>query len=83
MTNGDEKSKVSLAATLIADHAIRTVIRAESERLAEVEKDEALHNRSTAPSWRIVERRLQALRKTGKIRATTRGWVLAEPSRAE
>ncbi|WP_124492425.1 hypothetical protein [Burkholderia stagnalis] len=52
-----------------------TAIKAESERLAEVEKSEATHNRTTAPAWRIVERRLQALRKGGKIRATSKGWV--------
>lgn len=27
--------------------------------------------------WRIIDRRLQALRKAGKIRHTTKGWVLS------
>lgn len=27
--------------------------------------------------WRILDRRLQALRKAGKIRASTKGWTLA------
>jgi hypothetical protein len=27
--------------------------------------------------WRVLERRLQALRKDGKIRSTTKGWVRA------
>ncbi|MBU9340665.1 hypothetical protein [Burkholderia multivorans] len=27
--------------------------------------------------WRIVDRRLQALRKAGKIRSTSKGWVKA------
>ncbi|MDN7412625.1 hypothetical protein QZM42_29300 [Burkholderia vietnamiensis] len=27
--------------------------------------------------WRVLERRLQALRKTGKIRSTSKGWVRA------
>ncbi|CAH3929604.1 hypothetical protein AI2795V1_4705 (plasmid) [Serratia marcescens] len=33
------------------------------------EKDEA---------FRVLDRRLQALRKAGKISSTSRGWVLAE-----
>lgn len=27
--------------------------------------------------WRILDRRLQALRKTGKIKATGKGWIRA------
>ncbi|MGY6257287.1 hypothetical protein ACXIVK_27900 [Paraburkholderia caledonica] len=52
-------------------------IHAEGERLADIEKAEAKHGRTTAPGWRIVERRLQALRKAGTICSTTKGWVLA------
>ncbi|WP_080420769.1 hypothetical protein [Burkholderia ubonensis] len=50
-------------------------IRAESEHLAQIEKAEARHGKSTAPGWRIIDRRLQALRKAGKIRSTSKGWV--------
>ncbi|KVM87695.1 hypothetical protein WT06_22385 [Burkholderia anthina] len=50
-------------------------VRAESERLAREE------SRSTTfgevVGWRIVDRRLQAVRKTGKIRSTSKGWVRA------
>lgn len=50
-------------------------ISAESERLAQIEKAEARHGKSTAPGWRIIDRRLQALRKAEKIRSTGKGWV--------
>jgi hypothetical protein len=50
-------------------------VRTESERIA---KDEATpRTRGEVVGWRIVDRRLQALRKAGKIRATTKGWVRA------
>ncbi|CAB3754185.1 hypothetical protein [Paraburkholderia humisilvae] len=55
-----------------------SAISAESERLAQIEKTEARHGKSTAPGWRIINRRLQALRKTERIRSTSRGWVLVD-----
>ncbi|HDR9761502.1 hypothetical protein KDX16_15565 [Burkholderia vietnamiensis] len=51
-------------------------ISAEGERLAQIEKAEARHGKSSAPGWRIIDRRLQALRKAEKIRSTSKGWVL-------
>ncbi|MDO5947156.1 hypothetical protein [Burkholderia cepacia] len=50
-------------------------ISAESERLAQIEKAEVRHGKSSAPGWRIIDRRLQALRKAGKIRSTGKGWM--------
>ena len=43
---------------------------------------EALAESDPAPAWRIVDRRLQALRKAGKIRYQRKpeGWVLVEAS---
>ncbi|PRH42025.1 MULTISPECIES: hypothetical protein [Burkholderia] len=50
-------------------------VRIESERIA---KDDATpRTRGEVVGWRIVDRRLQALRKAGKIRATGKGWVRA------
>ncbi|OXI24330.1 hypothetical protein [Burkholderia sp. AU15512] len=48
-------------------------IRAESERIAKEEG--TARSRFGVSSWRIVDRRLQALRKAGKIRSTATGWV--------
>ncbi|MBU9461330.1 hypothetical protein KTE57_17300 [Burkholderia multivorans] len=45
----------------------------ESERLAREECRPSTFGEVVG--WRIIERRLQALRKAGKIRSTTRGWV--------
>ncbi|MGU7780490.1 hypothetical protein [Burkholderia sp. PU8-34] len=48
-------------------------VRAESVRLA---KEETSPRTRGAPvAWRIVDRRLQALRKAGKIRSMSTGWV--------
>lgn len=52
-------------------------ISTESERLAQIEKTEARQGKSSAPGWRIIDRRLQALRKAEKIRSTSKGWMLA------
>ncbi|MCA8160606.1 hypothetical protein [Burkholderia cepacia] len=48
-------------------------VREESERLAREECRPTTFG--DVVSWRIVDRRLQAVRKTGKIRSTTKGWV--------
>lgn len=50
-------------------------IACESARIAEEEGTTRSHW-GVLP-WRIVDRRLQALRKAEKIRSTTAGWVLA------
>ncbi|SEU36409.1 hypothetical protein SAMN03159335_05444 [Burkholderia cepacia] len=50
-------------------------VRQESERLAREECKPTTHG--DVVGWRIVDRRLQALRKAGKIRSTTKGWVRA------
>jgi hypothetical protein len=56
--------------------AIETgAVREESVRLAKEET--SARTRGAPVAWRIVDRRLQALRKAGKIRATTKGWVRA------
>ncbi|KVN92583.1 hypothetical protein [Burkholderia ubonensis] len=45
----------------------------ESERIA---REEATpRTRGDVIAWRMVDRRLQALRKAGKIRSTSTGWV--------
>ncbi|WP_322073375.1 hypothetical protein [Burkholderia cepacia] len=49
-------------------------VREESERLA-LEHRQA--GRGCGDGWRIVDLRLQALRKGGKIRSTSTGWVRA------
>ncbi|MBR8135107.1 hypothetical protein [Burkholderia cenocepacia] len=50
-------------------------VRAESVRLA---KEETLaRTRGDPVAWRIVDRRLQVLRKAGKICSTSTGWVRA------
>jgi hypothetical protein len=51
-------------------------VREESERLAKSDGKEL------KDAFRFTDRRLQALRKAGKIRATTKGWVLAESTPA-
>ncbi|WP_081052272.1 hypothetical protein [Burkholderia vietnamiensis] len=48
-------------------------VRGESERIAK-EEGSTRSRRGVVP-WRIVERRLQALRKDGKIRSTSKGWI--------
>jgi hypothetical protein len=53
-----------------------SAISTESERLAQIEKAEARQGQSSAPGWRIIDRRLQALRRAEKIRSTSKGWVL-------
>ncbi|KVV49689.1 hypothetical protein WK90_01755 [Burkholderia cepacia] len=54
--------------------AINTsAVREESERLAREECRPTTFG--DVVSWRIVDRRLQAVRKTGKIRSTSKGWV--------
>ena len=50
-------------------------VRQESERLAREECRPT--TRGEVVGWRIVERRLQALRTAGKIRATSKGWMKA------
>lgn len=48
-------------------------VREESERLAREECRPTTFGEVVG--WRIVERRLQAVRKAGKIRSTSAGWV--------
>lgn len=48
-------------------------VREEGERLAREECRPTTFGEVVG--WRIVDRRLQAVRKTGKIRSTTKGWV--------
>ncbi|OXJ20303.1 hypothetical protein [Burkholderia sp. AU6039] len=48
-------------------------VREESERLAREESRPTTFGEVVG--WRIVDRRLQAVRKAGKIRSTTKGWV--------
>ncbi|HDR9153838.1 TPA: hypothetical protein QDB05_000258 [Burkholderia vietnamiensis] len=48
-------------------------VRMESDRLGREECRPTTFGEVVG--WRIVERRLQALRKDGKIRSTTKGWV--------
>ncbi|WP_175657945.1 hypothetical protein [Burkholderia vietnamiensis] len=48
-------------------------VREESERLAREECRPTTFGEVVG--WRIVDRRLQAVRKTGKIRSTSNGWV--------
>ncbi|MDR8105595.1 hypothetical protein KPB04_28065 [Burkholderia cenocepacia] len=48
-------------------------VREESERLAREECRPTTFGEVVV--WRIVDRRLQAVRKTGKIRSTSKGWV--------
>ena len=56
--------------------AINTgAVREESERLAREECRPTTFGEVVG--WRIVDRRLQAVRKTGKIRSTSKGWVRA------
>ncbi|MEK7916605.1 hypothetical protein AAB988_29630 [Burkholderia contaminans] len=50
-------------------------VRVESERLSKEESRP--HICGEVVGWRIVDRRLQALRKAGKIRSTSKGWVKA------
>ncbi|MBP0714834.1 hypothetical protein ABXK61_16130 [Burkholderia sola] len=48
-------------------------VRRESERLAREECKPTTFGEVVG--WRVVDRRLQALRKAGKIKATTKGWI--------
>ncbi|MBR7972906.1 hypothetical protein KDX01_07220 [Burkholderia vietnamiensis] len=48
-------------------------VRMESERLGREECRPTTFGEVVG--WRIVDRRLQALRKDGKIRSTTKGWI--------
>ncbi|KGV26887.1 hypothetical protein [Burkholderia pseudomallei] len=50
-------------------------VREESERLAREECRPTTFGEVVG--WRIVDRRLQAVRKTGQIRSTSKGWVRA------
>ncbi|WP_321967071.1 hypothetical protein [Burkholderia cepacia] len=50
-------------------------VRQECERLAREESRPTTVGEVVG--WRIVDRRLQALRKAGKIKATGKGWVHA------
>lgn len=51
-----------------------TAVCSESQRIAADERNAAGEGRSSAAAWRIVDRRLQALRKSGQIRFDGRGW---------
>ncbi len=51
------------------------VVAAECFRLASLEKDK--------PPYRVLDGRLQALRKAGKIKFTPRGWVLNIPAKEQ
>ncbi|WP_334052145.1 hypothetical protein [Burkholderia cepacia] len=54
--------------------AINTgAVREESERLAREECRPTTFGEVVG--WRIVDRRLQAVRKTGKVRSTSKGWL--------
>lgn len=49
------------------------MVKAESERIS---REEATpRTRGDVIAWRMVDRRLQALRKAVKIRSTSTGWV--------
>lgn len=50
-------------------------VRDESERLAREECRPTTFGEVVG--WRIVDRRLQAVGKTGRIRSTSKGWVRA------
>ncbi|WP_431207530.1 hypothetical protein [Burkholderia cepacia] len=50
-------------------------VREENERLAREECRPTTFGEVVG--WRIVDLRLQAVRKTGKIRSTSKGWVRA------
>ncbi|KVG13452.1 hypothetical protein WJ24_03665 [Burkholderia vietnamiensis] len=50
-------------------------VREESERLAREECRPTTFGEVVG--WRIVDRRLQAVRKSGRIRSTSKGWVRA------
>ncbi|WAS56245.1 hypothetical protein MK974_24405 [Burkholderia ambifaria] len=50
-------------------------VRTESERISKEEENP--RTRGEVVAWRMVDRRLQALRKAGKIRSTSTGWVRA------
>ncbi|KVN73860.1 hypothetical protein WT15_23745 [Burkholderia stagnalis] len=50
-------------------------VRTESERIAREEVTP--RTRGDVVAWRMVDSRLQALRKAGKIRSTSTGWVRA------
>ncbi|UKV75199.1 hypothetical protein FOC29_28230 [Burkholderia vietnamiensis] len=50
-------------------------VHEESERLAREECRPTAFGEVVG--WRIVDRRLQAVRKSGRIRSTSKGWVRA------
>ncbi|KVP59306.1 hypothetical protein WJ91_12580 [Burkholderia ubonensis] len=50
-------------------------VRQESDRLGREESRPTTFGEVVG--WRIIDRRLQALRKAGKIKATGKGWVRA------
>ncbi|KVD80767.1 hypothetical protein WS62_25950 [Burkholderia sp. ABCPW 14] len=54
-------------------------IKDESDRIVSEQGPRSLYG--FADPWRIVDRRLQSLRKAGKIRSTPKGWVRAEPQK--
>ncbi|AOJ10367.1 hypothetical protein [Burkholderia mayonis] len=54
-------------------------IEDESNRIVSEQGPHSLYG-FTDP-WRIVDRRLQSLRKAGKIRSTPKGWVRTAPQK--
>ncbi|WP_342705200.1 hypothetical protein OHZ10_29420 [Burkholderia arboris] len=50
-------------------------VRLESDRIGREETPPTAFG--DVVGWRIVDRRLQAVRKAGKIRSTSKGWVRA------
>ncbi|AOY93794.1 hypothetical protein BKK79_20180 [Cupriavidus sp. USMAA2-4] len=54
-------------------------VKKECERIADEEnKARGLSRWHEIPGWRVLDRRLQAMRKAGKIRHTGKGWVPAQ-----
>ncbi len=69
-TNLDDAILTVVASGPIAFHSLSCRVAAHSAGYAE---------NDNAPAWRIVDRRLQALRKAGKIKYQRKpeGWVVA------
>ncbi|HBS7279532.1 TPA: hypothetical protein MAQ12_004303 [Klebsiella pneumoniae] len=61
-------SKIDAHPTLFSSLYVRDV----AEKCRRIAKDE-----NKPEPFRILDRRLQALRKAGKIRSTSKGWVRA------
>lgn len=55
-----------------------TRVSEESETISLAERETIKPGKSPAPAWRIVDRRLQALRKKGAIISTTTGWIVPD-----